>query len=60
MSCCSSQSTRLIGSDDPIKHRDRVVLANAESLKPLYLFVFKHFQTQNRFPLLLEMLEHAG
>jgi len=31
-------------------------LGFTESPEPLYLFVFTHFQTQNRFALLLEML----
>jgi hypothetical protein len=28
-----------------------------ESLEPLYLFVFAHYPTQNRFALLLEILQ---
>ncbi|ASV85680.1 hypothetical protein CES85_0215 [Ochrobactrum quorumnocens] len=32
------------------------VPVNIEWLEPLQLFVFTHFRTQNRFPLLLEML----
>ncbi|TNV09962.1 hypothetical protein FIB18_18730 [Brucella pecoris] len=31
-----------------------------ESLEPLYLFVFTHYPTQNRFALLLEMLLNFG
>jgi len=34
----------------------RVVPGFTESPEPLYLFVFPHFRTQNRFTLLLEML----
>ncbi|KAB2697700.1 hypothetical protein F9K79_16835 [Ochrobactrum sp. Kaboul] len=31
-----------------------------ESLEPLYLVVFAHYPTQNRYALLLEMLQASG
>ncbi|EEZ33103.1 Hypothetical protein BROD_0809 [Brucella sp. NF 2653] len=34
----------------------RAAPVRTESLEPLYLFVFTHYPTQNRFTLLLEML----
>ncbi|AAN30287.1 predicted protein [Brucella abortus bv. 4 str. 292] len=34
----------------------RAVSVLTESPEPLYLFVFSHYPTQNRFALLLEML----
>ncbi|OYR12283.1 hypothetical protein CEV33_1066 [Brucella grignonensis] len=39
-----------------IHRRSRAFPVFLESLEMLYLFVFSHYPTQNRFALLLEML----